>query len=420
MIRGLILLLLFILSGAVNVQASPLPEAVAASDDIPSARQILVLTKLDAGHFRLNSGYDGGYGSAQARSARQFLARRIARDHGLKLVDAWPMPLIELNCFIMAVPDGRSVTDVAKEVSKDPAVEFVEPMHIYEAKGLPLAYNDPLFAAQPDARLWRLADLHQISTGKGVTVAVIDSGIEATHPDLIGQVSVSRNFVAGRPPVAERHGTGVAGIIAAKAGNGVGIVGVAPDARLMALRACWQQSSQSAASYCDSLSLAKALHFAIEGGAQVINMSLAGPPDALLSRLLDVAMKRDMAIVAAFDKNQADGGFPASKPGVIAVSDEALAVRARRVYTAPGRDVPTTQPGGKWNLVNGSSYSAAHVSGLVALQRAKMIGKHGGATLIAARADGGALDACASLLLAVGHCNCACARSARVVAEAPH
>ncbi len=83
--------------------------------------------------------------------------------------------------------------------------------------------------------------MHKIATGRGIRVAVIDSGIQANHPDLAGQVIVNRNFVAGQAEVAEDHGTGVAGIIAAKADNGVGIAGVAPDARLLGLRACWQQ-----------------------------------------------------------------------------------------------------------------------------------------------------------------------------------
>ena len=77
----------------------------------------------------------------------------------------------------------------------------------------------------------------------------------------MGQVALKENFVDGRRELPEEHGTAVAGIIAARADNGVGIVGVAPNARLLALRACWQESSQ--ATVCTSLSLAMALHFAI-------------------------------------------------------------------------------------------------------------------------------------------------------------
>ena len=116
----------------------------------------------------------------------------------------------------------------------------------------------------------------------------------------------------------------------------------------MALRACWQRQAPTAdtpATVCDSLSLAQALHFAIEHDAAVINLSLAGPPDALLARLIDVAIARRLTVVAAFDPALPHGGFPASHAGVVAVADESMTAPAPGVYLAPGRDVPTTEPG---------------------------------------------------------------------------
>jgi subtilisin family serine protease len=98
----------------------------------------------------------------------------------------------------------------------------------------------------------------------------------------------------------------VAGIIAAKADNGVGMVGIAPGARLLALRACSERQRGSVtASTCDSLTLAKALHFALERGADVINMSLSGPADPLLASLIELGLQRNVAVVAAFDGNRA-------------------------------------------------------------------------------------------------------------------
>ena len=128
-------------------------------------------------------------------------------------------------------------------------------MALFSARGAMASHNDPLYAAEPAAAQWHLADLHRIATGRGVKIAVIDSGIEVGHPDLAGQILLSRNFVAGQSALAEQHGTGVAGIIAAKADNGIGIAGVAPGARLLALRACWQTPGGTV---CDTLSLAKA------------------------------------------------------------------------------------------------------------------------------------------------------------------
>ncbi|HEY6048735.1 MAG TPA: S8 family serine peptidase [Sphingomicrobium sp.] len=396
---------LALLCAALFVLAQVVPAAATSALSRPD-QQILVMVRHPPDHYRPNGAYGGSYGDELTKSARDRLARRIAHQYGLTLVDAWPMPMIGMDCFVMAVPDGRSTTAAAKQVSHDASVSWSQPVALYGAQGSAAAADDPLFLAQPAAAQWHLADLHRIATGRGVKVAVIDSGIEGTHPDLSGQLVVNRNFVAGQPAAAEQHGTGVAGIIAAKADNGAGIEGVAPDARLLGLRACWQSGSSAAATVCDSFSLAKALYFAISQGAEVINLSLSGPDDRLLRELIRTALAHGSAVVAAFDAKRADGGFPASVPGVVAVSDVSLAASRGHVYTAPGRDVPTTQPGGRWFLVNGSSYAAAHVSGLLALVRQR----HSSATasLVSERVGGGPIDACATLVKAASGCDCPC------------
>jgi hypothetical protein len=362
-------------------------------------------------HFRPGGSYGGGgsgYGDDLARSARERLARGIARDHRLTFVDGWPMPMIGVDCFIMAVPDGRSTSAAAAELSRDSKVAWAEPVEMYQAQSAPASHNDPLYLAQPAARQWDLADLHRVATGRGIKVAVIDSGIEANHPDLSGQLIVNRNFVAGQSEVAEDHGTGVAGVIAAKTDNRLGIAGVAPGARLLGLRACWQKGSSTV---CDGLSLAKAIYFAAEEKADVINLSLTGPDGRLLRTLLEAAMDRGSIVVTAYDSAKPRGGFPASVPGVIAVSDRSLAPSSAHVYTAPGHDVPTTQPGGRWFLVNGSSFSAAHVSGLAALVRQRQ--RSSGLTLVSDRAAGGTIDACATLARAAKGCDCSCTGGGR-------
>jgi subtilisin family serine protease len=352
-------------------------------------------------HFRPDASYAGSYGGDLARSARERLARSIAGRYGLELVDDWPMPMAGVDCFIMAIPSGRSTEETIATVSKDSRVAWSQPVQLYGARGQPQTHNDPLYPAEPAARMWQLASLHRISTGRGIKVAVIDSGIDAAHPDLAGQVAANRNFVAGRPLIAEQHGTGVAGIIAARADNHEGLAGIAPGAKLLGMRACWQGPQRTV---CDSFSLAKALYSAIQDKAEVINMSLSGPDDRLLRQLVAIAVSRGETVVAAVDPAAANGGFPASAPGVIAVTDRELARQRGNVYIAPGHDIPTTQPGGKWFLVNGSSYSAAHVSGLVALVRQEQ--PRGAPQLVAAR--GGMIDACATLARARPHCDCDC------------
>lgn len=397
-------LLAFIVSAFAAASFSP---ASAGAPDSSPTTQILVMVRHPPDHYRAGGAYGGGYGDELARSARQRLARSIARRYGLTFVDNWPMPMIGVDCFVMAVPQGRSTAAVAQQVSRDADVDWAEPVELYSARSDAVTHNDPLYAAQPAASQWHLADLHQMASGRGTRIAIVDSGIDAGHPDLAGQLLVNRNFVAGRPFVPEQHGTAVAGIIAARADNRIGIAGVAPGAKLLGLRACWQMGRNSTA--CDTLSLAKALYVAAESRPEVINLSLSGPDARLLRALVGVAIGRGTTVVGAVDPNLPGGGFPASVPGVVAVSDSSLAAPRGGVYIAPGRGVPTTQPGGRWFIVNGSSFAAAHVSGLVALMRGRR--RSSPVALVSQRRGGGVIDACATLVRIAGGCDCACSAS---------
>ena len=369
----------------------------------PPDREILVMVRHPPDHYRAGGAYGGSYGDELAQSSSQRMARGIARKYGLNFVDNWAMPMIGVDCFVMAVPAGRSTVAAAQQVSADAEVEWAEPVALYSARSSGASHNDALYAAQPAAGQWRLADLHKIASGRGTRVAVVDSGIDAGHPDLAGQLLINRNFVAGQPFVPEQHGTAVAGIIAAKADNRVGIAGIAPGTKLLGLRACWQSGRSTE---CDTLSLAKALYFAVESRPDVINLSLSGPDAKLLREILSVAYARGVEVVAAFDPKLPGGGFPASVPGVIAVSDTSLAASRGDVYMAPGRDVPTTEPGGRWFLVNGSSFAAAHVSGLLALLRERR--RSAPIALVSQHRGGGAIDACATMVRVAGACDCAC------------
>ena len=377
--------------------------ALAAPAAAAPKEQVLILLRMAAAHFQPNASYGGGYGDGASQAARRRVAARLARTYGLTLATGWPMPVLGVDCYVLDVPANRSPDEMVALLSRDPDVAWSQPMHTFRAQGAP---NDPLFRLQPAAKAWRLADLRQMATGRNVRVAVVDSRVDLAHPDLAGQVQVARDFLPGHPGPAERHGTGVAGVIAARADNREGIAGVAPGARLMALRACWQEAASD--TLCDTLSLAMAISFAIDHGAQVINLSLAGPPDLLLGKLIDAAIVHGAVVVGAADPKLAQGGFPASHPGVVAVADNGPAPPGG--FIAPGRDVPTTQPGGQWSLVNGSSYAAAHVSGLFALVRERSPRP---ARLVTF--GGGVIDACATLLKVSAPCaGCGCARQARL------
>lgn len=371
--------------------------AVSLHDEIDQDRQILVMLTMAAPHHRPGSSYGGNYGDISSRAARKRLAQNIAERHGMELREGWPMPVLGVDCYVMVVPPGRSIDTVIAEVSKEPGVAWSQKMYSYAIGSLTAGKADPLYPIQPTAIEWKLRELHRSATGRGMKIAIVDSQVDTDHPDLAGQFIVDRNFVDTPASGPEAHGTHVAGLIGAKAGNGLGIAGVAPGARLMALRACEEMREGKAAgkTFCRSLALAKALQFAIERDANVINLSLAGPRDLLLNKLLEVAVGRNTTVVAAFDPRLPGGGFPASLRGVIAVADEALQTVPDGVYGAPGRDLPTTQPGGGWSLVNGTSYAVAQVSGLAALAGEK--GKQPFAAKLV-RARNGKVEACATVL----------------------
>jgi subtilisin family serine protease len=374
-------------------------------------------------HFRPDVDYAGGYDARVGRDARRRIAQALASQYGLKIVDSWPMPALGVDCFVMEAAGDASLAPLVERMSADARVESIQAMNVFHV----LAHNDPLYPLQPSAKLWHLDEIHKVSTGRLIRVAEVDTGVEVDHPDLAGQIAVARNFVDARNGVAEMHGTAVAGIIAARPDNGQGVAGIAPASRLMALRACWQPTG-SAAAVCNSFTLAKALQFALDERAEVINLSLGGPRDRLLERLLDVALARDIAIIAAVDANVRGGGFPASHAGVLAVAgDDAHDVSADMLL-GPGRDIPTTITDQKWGFVTGSSFAAAHVTGLVALlrelapnmpplqlrealtPRARSGVAAGGRTVV---------DACAAIARIAGTCACACAVAGVATTSSP-
>jgi len=402
-----LLLCCWLALASLGCAAQDVPEPAPA----PAPREILVMLHLQVPHFRPDQYYPSTYRDDAAKGARRRIAEALALQYGLTIIDDWVMPALNVDCYRMAYAADAQPDRIVEALSRDKRVKWAQQINTYTAQA-----HDPLYAVQPVAEQWRLADIRKVATGRKVLVAVIDSGIEAGHPDLAGQVTRSENFVDGQAYVAEDHGTAVAGVIAARAGNGVGIEGVAPDARLMALRACAQQAAGK--TRCDTFSLGKALNFALMHGAHVINLSLSGPPDRLLRELIDVACARGVKVVGAVDPGMADGGFPASHPGVFAVSAAAAPARnGDQVLVAPGRDIPTTALGARWAMVSGSSYSAAHISGMMAVLselRPGLALRQLRDGVVAVAPGTAALqavpgtDLCATITRITGKCTCVC------------
>lgn len=309
---------------------------------------------------------------AAPRSRR--IAARLARDYGLRHLDAWPIELLGVHCVVFEAPEEVVPAELLERLGADPRVESAQPMQLFEVLGR-TSYDDPYLHLQHAFLSLQVEQAHRFAQGKGVRLAVVDTGIDVGHPELAGRIEAAENFVDGDPLtfVRDVHGTGVAGIIASLPDNGIGIAGVAPSARVLALKACWSAAGGEGA-VCSTFTLAKAISFAAQRGADLLNLSLTGPPDPLLSELLGKLIARGTVVVAAAVETDPTG-FPASLDDVIAVAaDRDRPARAgtttdppRHLLRAPGEDVLTIRPEGSYDFMSGSSLAAAHVSGIVAL-----------------------------------------------------
>lgn len=314
-------------------------------------------------------GYEGAAYRASDRA--RSLMRDVARQYGLTEVASWPIQVLTLHCAVLRIPAGASRDALLRQIGADTRVKLAQPMNGFTPRAQ--SYNDPYLAVQRGFLSIDAAGAQQWSRGEKVRVAVVDTGIDARHPDFGGRVVVSRNFVDrdARRFGLDRHGTAVAGVISASANNSLGIVGVAPGVEIIALKACWQMDAAGDAARCNSLTLAQALSAAISEHAQVVNLSLAGPRDPLLNALVAAGTARGVLYVGASPADAPVDGFPGGTPGVIPVDMAESAGARSGVLRAPGREVVTLVPGGRYDFVSGSSLATAHVSGAVALLLAR-------------------------------------------------
>ena len=247
------------------------------------------------------------------------ITAELAGAHGLRHVGAFPLTSIGVHCVVFEVPANRAMDEVVRGLAADPRVESAQPNQVF--RNLAAGPTDPYASFQYGARAIRAPQAHRWATGRGVTVAVIDTGIETEHPDLQGRVAKTANFVDGGAQsfAHDRHGTAVAGVIGARANNNEGIFGVAPEADLIGIKACWHSTAGGLEARCSSWTLAKAIDFAVINGTRVVNLSLGGPPDPLLTRLIAKAIERGTTVVAAAMEGADAPGFPASLPEVIGV-----------------------------------------------------------------------------------------------------
>jgi Subtilase family len=265
------------------------------------------------------------------------------------------------------IDNGASVQDVIRSIcSADRRIAGIQPNYVYE---LAQSEAEPVNNDQYAPQKLNLSQAHRLARGDRVLVAVIDSEVDASHPDIAG--AVTANFDASaddeRP---HAHGTGMAGAIAAHRT----MLGVAPRVGLLTIRAF---SSKANSVEGTTFNILKGLDWAAAQGARVVNMSFAGPSDPRLRDALQKAYKKGMVLVAAAGNAGPSSPplFPGADPNVIAVtatdSDDALFPGANRgsyvAVAAPGVDILAPAPEGTYQLTTGTSVAAAEVSGVAAL-----------------------------------------------------
>jgi subtilisin family serine protease len=310
------------------------------------------------------------YGAGQ-RALSELEAMR--QHYGWHEVVGWPIKALSLYCIVLEPPAGMTREDLLAALSKDDRVALAQPLQdyaVYSAQSSDAhKYNDPYANLQRGFVETDAALAHNTSQGDRVHIAIVDTGVDTSHPDLAGRIHDTSNEVDGDAPAFNRdpHGTEVAGIIGAIGDNHVGIVGIAPKSVISVYKACWYPADSQDGAHCNSFTLAKAMAAILDTDARIVNLSLGGPSDPLLDRLLKQLLGQQRIVVAAMPPDGSHAGFPDSAPGVIVVRVSNGTPAPPGVLSAPGNDILTTQPGGGYDFTSGSSMAAAHVSGIVAL-----------------------------------------------------
>jgi subtilisin family serine protease/putative cell wall-binding protein len=295
------------------------------------------------------------------------------KDYGLS-VDQNELALSKRGIYVVNAAEGADVMAIARQLTALPGVEYAQPDYVYEVD---LGTNDEYYLKQ-----WGLEEINAIKAwginpgSPKVTVAVLDTGVDAHHPDLEGRVLEGYDFVNNdiSPSDDNGHGTMVAGVIAAVVGNGIGIAGADRRCNILPVKVADSEG------YFYSTDIISGIYYAIDKGANIINMSFGGAPagDTSIADALAEAGQKGIVLVAAAGNDDASVAFPASYAPVIAVgaSDKYSNIAYFSNYgslldiAAPGVGIYTTYSDGKeraYASADGTSVAAPFVSAAAAL-----------------------------------------------------
>ena len=272
---------------------------------------------------------------------------------------------------LQLAPDADLIA-AAAQLAADPAVVYAEPNYQRKLARVP---NDAVYPQQWALPVIQAPEAWDITTGGAIVVAVVDTGVDRSHPDLADKVLPGYNVFAGNNDANDDngHGTAVAGLIAAHGNNGAGIAGLCWGCQILPVKAL------SSGGMGNDAGVAEGIRWAADNGARVINLSLGGSDESqTLHEAVQYALDKGIVVVAASGNERATDNkpnYPAAYPEVVAVGatapgDGLTGFSNTGDYVdlaAPGVGLWTTLPGDSYGPPNGTSFSSPYVAGAAAL-----------------------------------------------------
>ncbi|MBI2256448.1 MAG: S8 family serine peptidase [Proteobacteria bacterium] len=307
-----------------------------------------------------------------APSTDEGIPQRFAGDFDLKPTRNFVMTGLGLRVHLMQIADGADIDKVFERASADERPLWIQKNFVYHSS-----------VGDAGGQQYALQQIHADAAaaaaagGAGVTIGLVDSGVDLSHESLRGAHIKGIDVVDGDAVDAETHGTVIASILV---GQGP-LHGVAPAANLVAVRAFREVDARVGAAESSSFLLSLGIDTAVRNGAQVVNLSLTGPQDKLVSQMVNEALLHKVAIIAAAGNEgpKAKPAYPGAQDGVIAVTatdaKDRLYKQANQgdyiSVAAPGVDILGAKPGGTYDFFSGTSMATGYVTGVAALLMAR-------------------------------------------------
>lgn len=293
------------------------------------------------------------------------VTRELAKDYNLVVSAQWPINSLGVHCFVIESP----ANDVLTSLKQDVRVKWIQPFNQHDVKGEFLQPDSSPAATELEPTL--PSTNQSQSKGKGINIVVVDTGVDYNHPALKDSDLSYKNFVERKGMGhAEMHGTAVVGLIAAQPSNNLGVptfTGFAPEASVHHFRGCWQDNSGKGK--CNTLTLALALDAAVAVKPDLVNLSLSGPADLILEKIIGRLIADGSIVVSAFDEKRAQHErFPNAQQGVFyayGIHDTIPENIPENSLFAPANAL-SLAPNGQYDVFTGHSIATPHLTALAA------------------------------------------------------